>query len=264
MPKDPASWELLYLSWGSRWMGDQPIPQAMHDGWVYAVILDGAPDAVVGGVRVRTKPGSVIIFHPDCAYGWVDKPGMESRMLTWLWRTPPGHSALQPLQGGYIHIKVTNTILRKLVAVNRECCRAVAVPGEMAFLSLRRAHLDMDILLADSMKQVRPPDSSYRANLALQFLRHNPAELHPARRLCEYLQISPSVLRALFQKHFKISPSLVALELRMSRAKELLTSGRLSVKEIAYRLGYQHPNDFSRAFKAYFGRSAHLNRGKRK
>ena len=264
MPKDPAAWELLYLSWGARWMGDQPIPQAMHDGWVYAVVLEGSPCAVVSGAKIRAKRGSVIIFHPDCAYGWIDKPGKESRLMTWLWRTPPCHSSLQPVQGRYIHIKVNGSILKKLIAVNRECCREVAVPGELASLALRRARLEMDIVLASATRRVQHPDSRYRANLALQFLRHNPAELHPAKRLCEYLQISPSVLRDLFQKHFKNSPNAVAIEIRMSRAKELLVSGRLSIKEIAYRLGYQHPNDFSRAFKAYFGRSAHLNRGKRK
>lgn len=264
MPKDPAAWELLYLSWGERWMGDQPIPQAMHDGWVYAAISEGSPDAIIGASRLRTRRGSVIIFHPDCAYGWIDRRGRSSRMMTWLWKTEPSHSVLRPEPGGYIHIKVNDSTLRKLVAVNRECCREVAVPGELASLALRRAHLEMDIVLASAVKHVQSPDSRYRANLAIQFLRHNLSELHPARCLCEYLQISSSVLRDLFQKHFKSSPNAVALELRMGRAKELLASGRLSVKEIAYRLGYQHPNDFSRAFKAFFGRSARLNRGKRK
>jgi AraC-like DNA-binding protein len=34
-----------------------------------------------------------------------------------------------------------------------------------------------------------------------------------------------------------------------------LETARFSVKEIAYALGYKHPNDFSRAFKQFVGRS---------
>jgi AraC-like DNA-binding protein len=264
MPRDPAGWELLYLSWGSRWMGEQPIPQAMHDGWVYAVIVDGSPYAVVRGRKIRTAPGTVLIFHPDCPYGWIDRPRRSSRVMTWLWKTPPTHSALQPATGGYVRIKVGNVALRKLVAVNRQCYREVAVPGELACLALRRARLDLDIILATAMKRVQPPDSSYRANLALQYLRHNLSELYPAKRLCEYLQVSPSALRVLFHRHFRTSPNAVALELRMSRAGELLAAGRLSVKEIAYRLGDQHANDFSRAFRGFFGHSPRLSSRKRK
>ncbi len=37
--------------------------------------------------------------------------------------------------------------------------------------------------------------------------------------------------------------------------QELLETDRFSVKEIAYALGYKHPNDFSRAFKHFVGKS---------
>jgi hypothetical protein len=70
MPQDPACAELLYLSWGARWMGDHPIPLAMHDGWVYALILEGAPRLMLQKGQRPTKRGDVFIFHPDCAFGW--------------------------------------------------------------------------------------------------------------------------------------------------------------------------------------------------
>jgi two-component system response regulator YesN len=43
--------------------------------------------------------------------------------------------------------------------------------------------------------------------------------------------------------------------MKMARAQELLETDRFSVKEIAYALGYKHPNDFSRAFKHFVGKS---------
>jgi AraC-like DNA-binding protein len=40
---------------------------------------------------------------------------------------------------------------------------------------------------------------------------------------------------------------------RLKRAKDLLGQNNLTVAEIAYKIGYDMPNSFSRAFKKEFG-----------
>ena len=87
---------------------------------------------------------------------------------------------------------------------------------------------------------------------ALHFLRHNPAALQPVKRLCEYLQVSPAAVRELFRRHLGRSPQAVALEVRMQHARGRLAGG-VAVKQIAFELGYRHANDFSRAYKRFFG-----------
>ena len=261
MPRDPAGWELLYLSWGLRWMGEHPIPLAMHEGWVYAVILEGAPTLLIRGRPRSTKRGDVFIFHPDCAYGWSDKAKRSCRLLTWLWRTPPAHSQLVPATGGFAQLRVGEVALRRLVGINRDCLRAVAGAGEMAALALRRERLDLDLCLAEELGHTETADGHYRANLAVHFLRHNPAELQPAKRLCEYLQVSPPALRKLFQRFHKRSPHAVALEVRMRHARERLAQG-VPVKQIAFELGYRHANDFSRAYKRFFGATTRAKKKK--
>lgn len=255
MPRDPAGWELLYLSWGLRWMGEHPIPLARHEGWVYAVILEGTPAVLIGGRPRPTRRGDVFIFHPDCAYGWSDKAHRSCRLLTWLWRTPPAHSQLVPETGGFRQLRVGEQALRRLVAINRDCLRAVGVAGEMASLTLRRARLDLDLCLAAELGRSEAADRPYRANLAVHYLRHNPGALKPAQCLCEYLQISPAALRELFQVHHGRSPQAVALELRMQHARSQLAHGA-AVKQVAAELGYRHANDFSRAYKRYFKSNA--------
>ncbi len=255
MPRDPAGWELLYLSWGLRWMGEHPIPLARHEGWVYAVILEGSPSVLINGRARPTRRGEVLIFHPDCAYGWRDKGHRPSRLLTWLWRTPPAHSQLAPAASAYRQLRVGEQALRRLVTINRDCLRAVGEAGEMAALALRRARLDLDLCLAAELGRSEPADRQYRANLAVHYLRHNPGALKPAKCLCDYLQVSPASVRELFQKHLGRSPQAVALELRMQHARNQLAHGA-SVKQIAAELGYRHANDFSRAYKRYFKENA--------
>jgi transcriptional regulator GlxA family with amidase domain len=73
----------------------------------------------------------------------------------------------------------------------------------------------------------------------------------PVYQLCDHLQISHFKLERLFQNVFRKSPSAFHHALRMQAGQKLLSDGRLSVKQVAFQLGYKHANDFSRAFNAF-------------
>ena len=62
-------------------------------------------------------------------------------------------------------------------------------------------------------------------------------------------------LRHRFRKLFGSSPQAMLTRLRIDRAKELLRTSALSVKEIAYELGYSRQHDLTRAFHKYSGES---------
>ncbi len=256
LPFNPDAWDLLYLSWGRRWFGDSPIPVAMHDGWVYVAILEGTPTLVTGDGLVEMRTGSILVIHPDCAYGWTDSPRRSSRILTWLWRSAPALASLQPPRGGFRRFEMDRATLRRLAALHANCVREVATPDEAAVLSLHCARLELDIVLARA--ENRPPevDSRYRMKLALEFLRNNPAERQPAQRLCEYLQVTPAALNELFRQHSGENARSFLLRWRMELARVKLRDGRLPAKQVAFELGYRHANDFSRAFKRFFGVTA--------
>ena len=92
--------------------------------------------------------------------------------------------------------------------------------------------------------------------LATEFLRHNPAERRPVQRLCEYLQLTPAALNELFHRHTGESAKDFMLRWRMELARTKLRDERLPAKQVAFELGYRHANDFSRAFKRFFGVTA--------
>jgi AraC-like DNA-binding protein len=62
-------------------------------------------------------------------------------------------------------------------------------------------------------------------------------------------------LGRLFRDQLGVTPLQYLGRLRMERAAELLTEGRLTVKAVARHLGFADPYYFSRAFKRHFGRS---------
>jgi AraC-like DNA-binding protein len=78
-------------------------------------------------------------------------------------------------------------------------------------------------------------------------------------RSAEAMQFSknPSYdsLRHRFQKLFGVSPRGLLVRLRMERAKELLRTTNISIKEIAQELGYSKQHEFTRAFHRFSGMS---------
>ena len=67
------------------------------------------------------------------------------------------------------------------------------------------------------------------------------------------LGVSYSNFRKLFKEYTGLSPATYQQELRLLRAKELLSTTDLSIKEIAYRLNFESPDYFSAKFKAKMG-----------
>lgn len=102
-------------------------------------------------------------------------------------------------------------------------------------LSRNQAHVDM---ISRSRLRIR---EALESSLTIQ-------------QVAEEMGISYSNFRKLFKEHTGISPATYQQDLRLQRAKEMLSTTDISVKEIAYRLNFESPDYFSAKFKAKTGR----------
>src|SRR5688500_3862759 len=75
--------------------------------------------------------------------------------------------------------------------------------------------------------------------------------LHEIADLCH---VSVRQLERFFKHSHDRTPRAWIADLRIQEAKRLLSSG-LSIKEIAYSVGFKHPSHFCRAFKQWTGSS---------
>ncbi|MFT3737782.1 MAG: AraC family transcriptional regulator [Breznakibacter sp.] len=73
--------------------------------------------------------------------------------------------------------------------------------------------------------------------------------------LAEQNNIGYSYFRKMFKKFTGISPGQYLLQLRVSRAKDLLITTETSVKDIAYETGFESVYYFSRIFKEKLGKT---------
>ncbi|MGA8133785.1 MAG: AraC family transcriptional regulator [Pseudomonas gingeri] len=72
------------------------------------------------------------------------------------------------------------------------------------------------------------------------------------RYLCSLVGLSETGLKEGFHRVFKTTPHRMLLELRMRRAHSLLEAG-YQVAQVAYKVGYKHPSNFSSAFSSFYG-----------
>ena len=73
------------------------------------------------------------------------------------------------------------------------------------------------------------------------------------QKLADICNISEVYLRKLFDKHLKTSPHQYICDIRLQKAKQLLTEGHLKIQAVCTACGFTNPYHFSRFFKQHTG-----------
>jgi two-component system response regulator YesN len=88
---------------------------------------------------------------------------------------------------------------------------------------------------------------------AVEYIHGHYAEQIQLSSTAEAAQVSSAYLSRLFSEHLKTSFVDYLTELRVERAEKLIRESRMNIKEIAFTVGYQDPNYFSKIFKKITG-----------
>jgi len=251
---EDVSRDLLYLGWGRRYHGRHPAPSYRHAGWMYILLTRGSPTYVINDAEVRPAPSTLIIVHPECAFGVRDRPTGCCQWLLWVWAEPPRHG-LQVPHGGHTFYNAPPKDVPCFRQIHDRCRLEVAQPDTLTAPALRLQHEMLDLALARLAETGRPmPCEKFLVDMAIYWLKLNVTTREPVGLLCEYLQISASTLNRLFQRHLGESPGRHHQKIRMGQAQEALKRGTASVKEIGFKLGFAHSGDFTRAYRRYYDR----------
>ncbi|MBP5570000.1 MAG: helix-turn-helix domain-containing protein [Prevotella sp.] len=89
-----------------------------------------------------------------------------------------------------------------------------------------------------------------RARLRIREALESPLSI---QQIASEMSVSYSNFRKLFKEYTGISPALYQQDLKLQRAKELLSTTDMSIKEIAYQLNFESPDYFSSKFKTKTG-----------
>jgi AraC-like DNA-binding protein len=114
----------------------------------------------------------------------------------------------------------------------------------------------LEFELARSRSLERSQDIHPQLSLATDFLNKNYAQSLSLDNVAKAADISVSHLHMLFRTHFGESPHQYLIQKRMRIAGHALATSNQSIKVVAAEVGYPNAENFCRAFRKFFGRSA--------
>lgn len=90
-------------------------------------------------------------------------------------------------------------------------------------------------------------------NSILEYINNNYHGEIELKECAEKCHTSPSYIARMFKKHYDVSFITYVNNIRIKKAQELLRDSELSIKEVAYKVGYNNLNYFYRVFKKNVG-----------
>ncbi len=203
---------------------------------------------VESGMMFLLFPREWHSYHPDKQTGWKE-----------YWIGFNGHFMDNLIEKKFFSkdrpvFKVN--IHEDIVALYNEAITA-AVKQKSGFQQLLAGIVGRLLSLAyfyDRNSQFEESDTAKKISQAKVMIQDSFADISPediASRLC----ISYSSFRKTFKEYTGFSPARYISEVRMGKAKELLTNTSLSIKEVAYRVGYNNHDYFFTAFRHMTGRT---------
>jgi two-component system response regulator YesN len=90
---------------------------------------------------------------------------------------------------------------------------------------------------------------------AIEYIHDHYVESIQLPDAADAAQVSTAYLSRLFSEHLKTNFIDYITEIRIAQAEKLIRESRMNIKEIAFAVGYQDPNYFSKIFKKITGLS---------
>lgn len=103
-------------------------------------------------------------------------------------------------------------------------------------------------------------NQSQKLIVAVELMEANIREPISQTELAAYVGLSRRQLQRLFQRYLMCSPSRHYLQIRLSRARELLHQTNLSLVDITSRTGFVSSSHFSKSYKELYGYSPSTER----
>lgn len=106
------------------------------------------------------------------------------------------------------------------------------------------------VFYIDKNNSFRDKDVVEKIDKARVLIRENVATDQPLEDIAGQLNMSYSWFRRLFKQYTGFAPAQYQLEIKIQKAKELLASTNMSIKEIAYELNFENASYFITFFKS--------------
>jgi AraC-like DNA-binding protein len=241
----------------TRWMSSR------WPNWVLDITHSDQRQRIGTGATFTRRAGTAAIYRPKVRYDEWQTKGV-SQYESWVIFSLSGklEQAFLDLtaDGGFCHLldpeQLVATRLRQVSQHVHYRKPAHALQAQAAFLDLLGL-VATSRLVEPRLRQVGElVEANHAETLTLRVDRYIRSRIdEPLRvaQLAAHVGLSPSAFAHAYSPLAGESPHRTIVRVKIETAKKLLVEGRLTVKEVARRLGYSSEFQFSRSFKRFEG-----------
>lgn len=229
-----------------------------HHSWPeIATVVEGVLDVVIGEQTYRAKRGDWLVVRPEIPHGECHAQTRNYYRLVWLEMDRPFpnlHVTEYRPGNGYESFGIFG--LPQLPAYLRASAAQLFgtewPPEKQARMHLLRLVSWVMELLDQSLHA--NVSKAGRKVLEVQELIVRSKDCYPSvKQLADKVGLSTNYLSSLFHSQTGTTIREYIANLRIEKAKSYLADPACSIKDVAYRLGFQNPYHFSNAFRRATG-----------
>ena len=214
-------------------------------------VHDGAMELTLGGEEMLAAAGQVVLFDCREPYRYAASDGLE---FSWLLFNGLNTRAfyrriLQAHGGRQVFMPSGVSEIAQLLDSIFTGCAADERPGEAQLSQM--LHRMLGLLLLDDTSPAHA--GSDRIAEAIRYMNRHLFEELSVQEVAASVSLSSSHFSRQFKAKTGYSPYEYIILRRIDKAKYLLTSTPLSVKEIAYATGYNSEENFIHSFRSNVG-----------
>lgn len=235
-----------------RAVGLRSFPSAVL-GDCFLYLAQGAATLVLSGASLSMQAGELLIIRAGVPFACVQQEHSD-----WYWVDAAG-SALPSLlttcdlsTGCVFRLPEDSRIPARYMAVQQ------AAASEDGLASLSAAAQFLELLVAFG-RSICPTDRQATEtdplDAILSELQHSFSSDYSVQELADRCHVSVGRFSMLFKARTGVSPQRYLIDLRLTRAQQLLRDTHLSIQQIAAAVGYGDAFYFSRLFRHHIGLS---------
>lgn len=234
----PGCIEIIYCLRGSLIFDCSGTPVHLYPGHVFAIQPHNKHHLVTNQRGLVTYS---IIFRLDIKRPLLHLPKNESDILRKALKTLPR----QPFSGGD-RIRAAFKRLFQYYDDSRK--------GVRRTLLLRGAVLDLLLTLLDTAQRIESPTPSrVRLEKIIQLMRDEPERDYLSGWIAREAALSDSLINMQYKKLTGLPPHAFLISCRLTKARELLTSTKASITDLAARFKFSSSQHFAAHFRRFYG-----------
>lgn len=136
-------------------------------------------------------------------------------------------------------------------SIDREARENTPLSGKICELLIRIFVLKVQQRRIEGIDRI--PESYKTYESIRSYIDANYTNLTSVHAIAAQCSVTPVYLARLFKKYSSTAAYQYLTQLRMNYAAELLAEENMKVKDVAFKMGFQDPYQFSRTFKRVFG-----------